>query len=83
MKRLLLPLIPLLLAACASAPTESKQGVAQAPADKDTICEREARTGTNLLTMRCSTAEQRKAAQDEVAQMKEARRPIQGPAPGK
>ncbi|MBW8844055.1 MAG: hypothetical protein JF607_03650 [Burkholderiales bacterium] len=83
MKRLLLPLIPLLLAACASAPTEPKQEVALAPVDKDTICEREARTGTSLPTTRCRTAEQRKAAQEGVAQVEEARRNFQGLTTGK
>lgn len=52
MKRSLLLLSPLLLAACASAPTDPKQDVAAAPIDKDTICERETRTGTLMPTLR-------------------------------
>ena len=44
--RLLLSLLPLALAACALAPPE--KDVPQAAADKDTICERESRSGTNF-----------------------------------
>lgn len=81
MKRLLLSLIPLALAACASAPPEKE--VPLAAVDKDTICEREARTGTSLPTTRCRTAEQRKAEQAAVNQTEENRRNFQGLATGK
>jgi len=61
MKRSLLLLSPLLLAACASAPTAPKQEVAVVPTDKDTVCERETRTGSMMPTLRCRTAAQRDA----------------------
>ena len=51
--------------------------------DKDTICEREARTGTSLPTTRCRTAEQRKADQASVTQLEETRRNFQGMTTGK
>lgn len=59
MKRSFLLLLPLLLAACASAPTDPKQVVATASDDKDTICERETRTGSMMPTVHCRTAAQR------------------------
>ena len=81
MKSLLLILVPLALAGCASAPPEKE--VALAAVDKDTICERESRSGSNLPTTRCRTAEQRKAEKDGVAQVEETRRNFQGIATGK
>ncbi|CAM3946713.1 hypothetical protein [Roseateles saccharophilus] len=66
MKRPLLLFLPLLLAACASAPSEPKQAAAVVSNDKDTICERETRTGTMLPTVRCRTAAQREAEKREV-----------------
>ena len=82
MNRLLLCLIPLALAACAAAPAEKPQEVAQA-ADPDTICVREARTGSSLPTTKCRTAEQRKAAQAAVIGVEEARRNFLGMTTGK
>ena len=81
MKRLLLSLIPLALAACAAAPTE--KDVALAAADKDTICERETRTGSNFSKLNCRTAEQRKADQEAVTRQEEGRRNITGIMTGK
>ena len=81
MKRLLLPLLSFALAACASAPSEKE--IPLAAIDKDTICEREARTGTSLPTTRCRTAEQRKADQASVTQLEETRRNFQGMTTGK
>jgi hypothetical protein len=83
MTRLLLSLITLTLAACAAAPADKANEVAAAPLDKDTVCEREARTGTSLPTTRCRTAEQRKEAQNGVTQTEETRRNFQGIATGK
>lgn len=82
MKRLLLSLLPLALAACAaSAPPEKE--VPLAAVDKDTVCEREARTGTSLPKTRCHTAEQRKAEQAALTQTEENRRNFQGMTTGK
>ncbi|MFG6468550.1 hypothetical protein [Roseateles sp. BYS87W] len=81
MKRLLLSLLPLTLAACAAAP--DRQEVALAPLDKDTICERESTTGTSLPKTRCRTAEQRRADQAGVQQAEESRRTFQGLTTGK
>ena len=81
MNRLLLSLLPLALAACASAPPE--KDVSLAAADKDTICERETRSGTNFPTTRCRTAEQRKAEQAAVSQVEDTRRNFQGLTTGK
>ena len=81
MNRLLLSLLPLALAACASAPPE--KDVPLAAADKDTICERETRSGTNFPTTRCRTAEQRKAEQAAVSQVEDTRRNFQGLTTGK
>ena len=81
MNRLLLSLLPLALAACASAPPE--KDVPLAAADKDTICERESRSGTNFPTTRCRTAEQRKAEQAAVTQVEDTRRNFQGQMTGK
>ena len=66
MKRLLLPLIPLALAACAATSADKPKDVAMAPLDKDTVCEREMRTGSSLPTTRCRTAAQREADRREV-----------------
>ncbi|MCY4753548.1 hypothetical protein [Pelomonas aquatica] len=82
MKRSLLLLSPLLLAACASAPTDPKQDVAAAPIDKDTICERETRTGTLMPTLRCRTAAQREADKRDAEAVSDAvRRGAPTPAP--
>lgn len=81
MNRLLLSLLPLALAACAAAPAAPE--VALAPLDKDTLCEREASTGTSLPKKRCRTAEQRKADQTGVTQTEESRRNFQGVTTGK
>lgn len=75
MKRLLLPLLPLLLAACASAP--ERKEVALAAAEPGTLCEKEASTGTSLPKTRCRTAAQRKAELEGVQQTEDARRLIQ------
>jgi hypothetical protein len=71
MKRLILLLTPVLLAACASSPASKE--VPLATIDKGTVCEREAGTGTNLPTKRCRTAEQRAANQNTVNEIEEAR----------
>lgn len=56
MKPLLLPLLALALAACASAPPDGT------PVAVDQVsCERETRTGSNLPTTRCRSAAQREA----------------------
>ena len=81
MKRVLLTLLPLALAACAAAPAEKE--VALAPLDKDTICERESSTGSNLPKTRCRTGEQRKADQAAITQTEETRRNYQGLTTGK
>lgn len=81
MNRLLLALLPLALAACAAAPASKE--VALAPLDKDTVCERESSTGTNLPKTRCRTADQRKADQDAVRQAEESRRNYPGMTTGK
>ncbi|MFN3305260.1 MAG: hypothetical protein ACK44A_16300 [Roseateles sp.] len=81
MHRLLTPLIPLMLAACAAPPAEKT--VPLAAMDGDTICEREARSGTNLPTRRCRTAEQRKAEREGVERTEEARRNFPGMTTGK
>lgn len=81
MRRLLTPLILLMLAACAAPPTDKT--VPQAGADGDTICEREPRSGTNLPTRRCRTAEQRQAEREGVARTEEARRNFPGMTTGK
>ncbi len=78
MTRLLPCTLPLALAGCASTPPDKDVPLA-AKAD-DTVCEREARSGTNFPTTRCRTAEQRKAA---VGQLEDTRRTFQGMATGK
>lgn len=57
MKLLLVPLLSLLLAACAASP---RGGASTADAE-GTICEREARTGSMLASSRCRTEAQREA----------------------
>jgi hypothetical protein len=81
MNRLLLSLLPLALAACAAAPAE--KDVPLAAVDKDTICERESRTGTSLPTTRCRNAAQRKAEQEVVTRQEESRRNFPGVNAGK
>lgn len=80
MKRILLALVPVVLAACAAAPTPSANPTV---ADADTICEREARTGTILPSTRCRTAEQRKEERAAVNSAEENRRNFQGLTTGK
>ena len=83
MKRLLLPLISLALAACAAAPAQKDVTVASA-ADKDgTICERETLPGSNFSKNVCRTAEQRKADREAVNRQGEERRNITGIMTGK
>jgi hypothetical protein len=81
MNRLPPSLLLLALAACAS--TAPEKDVALAAADKDTICEREARTGTSLPTRRCRTTAQRTAEKEGVNQLEETRRNFQGMTTGK
>jgi hypothetical protein len=81
MNRLLLILLPLVLSACAVKPPEKE--VPLAAPDKDTICEHEARSGSNLPTKRCRTAEQRQADREGVQRTEEARRNFQGMTTGK
>lgn len=81
MTRLLPCTLLLALAACASAPPEKDVPLA-AKAD-DTVCEREARSGTNFPTTRCRTAEQRKNEQAAVGQLEDTRRTFQGMTTGK
>lgn len=77
MNRLTLGLLaPVLLAACAAPPPEKE--VALAPLDKDTLCVRESRTGTNLPTTRCRTAAQAQSEKDDLAQLEERRRAFRG-----
>ncbi|HEY8876820.1 MAG TPA: hypothetical protein VIN03_04595 [Roseateles sp.] len=72
-----------LLAACAAAPeTQQQQPQAAAP-DPDTICVREARTGSSLPTTKCRTAEQRQAAANAVINIEEQRRNFMGLVTGK
>lgn len=75
MRRLLLPLITLALTACAATPPQND--VKLAAVDKDTVCERETRTGSNFSTTRCRTAEQRQAEKEAVNQLGEKRRNFQ------
>lgn len=76
MNRLTLGLLaPLFLVACAAPPEKE---VALAPLDKDTVCVRESRTGTNLPTTRCRTAAQAQSEKDDLAQLEERRRAFRG-----
>lgn len=78
MKRLLLTLLPLALAACASAPPAGQQA-----ADNGTLCERETPTGSMLAKSKCRTAEQREADRAGVAATAEAIRNQRNLPPGK
>jgi hypothetical protein len=69
MKRLLMPVLILMLAACASNPQDGKQAAAD---DKGTICERDTPTGSMLSTTRCTTAADREAARRSVDGVSEA-----------
>lgn len=79
---MLLTLLPLLLAACASAPPGDKDATV-ANADKDTICDRETRTGSMLLTTKCRTAEQREAERRAVQDVEAGARNIRAGQTGK
>lgn len=70
MKRLLLTLLPLALAACATT-TPPKEG-AQAATDAGTVCDRDARTGSMLPTTRCTTAAEREEAKRNTQAVSEA-----------
>jgi len=70
----------LLLAACAATPAPKDTQVAAAD---DTVCVREARTGSNLPTTKCRSAEQRQAAKDGVTLVEEQRRNFMGMTTGK
>jgi hypothetical protein len=84
MRAALLCLSLTLLAACASAPAPKDQTqLAAAPAEPDTVCEREARTGTMLPKTRCRTADQRQANANAVVNVEEQRRNFTGLATGK
>jgi len=61
MSRVLLVLLPLTLAACASTTVPVAKDAAVAAADKNVICDRETRTGSSLPTKTCRSAEQRDA----------------------
>ena len=73
MKRLALCLLPLLLAACASAPKPTNE--AGEVVSNDVTCDREVRTGTILPKTHCSTAADREAARQAARQAGEAIRP--------
>ncbi len=68
MKRILLALLPLFLAACADAPP--KQTVAAAPT-ADVVCEVDAATGTNFPKKRCRTEAQRADEKTQVRDMQD------------
>ncbi len=70
-----------LLAACAATPAPKDDPVVAA-AD-DTVCVREARTGSSLPTTKCRSAEQRQAAQAGVTLVEEQRRNFKGMTTGK
>lgn len=76
MKRTLLLLIPLTLAACAATPDPKE--VALAPPDKDMVCVREAKTGSNMLRTRCRTAAQIEADREGVQKVEDSRRVFKG-----
>ena len=83
MKRLLLLLIPLALAACAAAPVDTSKEVALAPMDPDMVCEREASTGTILPKKKCRTAAEREAARQGVEAVGDSSRNIRAGQTGK
>lgn len=70
----------LMLAACAAPPAPKDSQIAAAD---DTVCVREARTGSNLPTTKCRSAEQRQAAQNGVTLVEEQRRNFMGLTTGK
>lgn len=61
MKRMLLILLPLALAACASTTSPAAKSDSLASNDNNVICDRETSTGTSMPTKRCRSAEQRDA----------------------
>jgi hypothetical protein len=83
MKRMLLILAPLALAACASTTSPSTQDATVAAADNGTICDRETSTGTILPTKRCRTAEQREAERRAVESVESNTRNIRAGQTGK
>jgi len=83
MKRLLLPLIPIALAACASTSADKPKETAQNAAGGDVICEREMPTGSSFPTKVCRTAAQREADRREVEATSEGMRRGAAAAQGK
>lgn len=79
---MLLTLLPLALAACAATMPPANE-VPVAAVDKDTVCEREARTGTSLPTTRCRTAAEREAARQGIDSIAEGARNIRAGQTGK
>ncbi len=61
MSRMLLILLPLTLAACASTTTPVAKDATVAAADKNVICDRETRIGSSMPTKTCRSTEQRDA----------------------
>lgn len=80
MKRILLRLMPVVLAACASTPPPPPTDGEMAARGPDVTCEREVRTGTSLPTKRCRTVEQREADRRAVDGVRDAVRNT-GPSP--
>jgi hypothetical protein len=78
-----LPLAALLLAACTSTPPNAVTTTAAAENDKDVLCEREARTGSNLPTKRCRSAAEREADQRSLETAAENARNIRAGQTGK
>lgn len=73
MKLLLLPLIPLLLTACATAPApQATTAAASAQKADGTFCERETQTGSMMPKTRCTTEAQREAERRAAASMGDA-----------
>lgn len=74
MQRYLIAFLPLLLAACAAPPSTELTSTANEPG---VICQNETRTGTNLRTQHCRSAEQReKDMQTGKETLSEANRPV-------
>jgi len=82
MTRLLLSLIPLVLAACAAAP--APQPGTTAANDDDASCRRETQIGSAISKSSCRTASQRAADRAGVDEMAQAvkNHPGQSPMPG-
>lgn len=73
MKRLALSLLPLALAACATATQPANKG--GDVVSSDVTCDREVRTGTILPKTHCSTAAERDAARRAAREATDAIRP--------